>query len=218
MGENVIFTITAINNGPGDATGVEVTDLLPNGYDYDGYTIGRVTFNSATGVWNVGNLNVGESGTLSLRGTVLSSGSYINTATRTASTPTDANAANDTASASTVPYSTADIAVTKTVSNATPTVGEDFTFTITVANNGPGNAEGIQVNDPSPNGYSFVRYTGTGPSYNPTSGIITVGAIDNGGNERILSPTYWPPAATPMRLRVRPRVSPIRMPPTTTSP
>ena len=41
----------------------------------------------------------------------------------------------------------ADIAVTKTVNNATPSVGQDVTFTITVTNNGSVNATGVQVTD-----------------------------------------------------------------------
>src|SRR5690606_7188890 len=34
VNSNVVFTIAAKNNGPNNATGVVVTDIIPNGYQY----------------------------------------------------------------------------------------------------------------------------------------------------------------------------------------
>jgi uncharacterized repeat protein (TIGR01451 family) len=58
IGQTVVFTITATNNGPGNATGVSVSDLLPSGYSYQSHLapVGT-TYNSATGIWNIGDLN-----------------------------------------------------------------------------------------------------------------------------------------------------------------
>ena len=58
IGDNIIFTITAINNGPSNATGVVVNDLLPAGLTYVSDN-GGGTYNSATGNWTIGNLNSG---------------------------------------------------------------------------------------------------------------------------------------------------------------
>src|SRR6185436_12195658 len=59
VGSNVVFTIT-VSNAAGftDATGVVVTDLLPNGYAYVGDD-GAGSYVAATGVWSVGNLAAG---------------------------------------------------------------------------------------------------------------------------------------------------------------
>ena len=50
----------------------------------------------------------------------------------------------------------ADLAVTKTVSDATPNVGDQITFTVTLSNNGPNDATGVQVTDLLPAGLTFV--------------------------------------------------------------
>ena len=81
FGQNVVFTITATNNGPYDATGVSVTDILQNGYDYISSTTTTGTYNSTTGIWMIGNLNNGATAILTITAKVISTGNYVNTAT-----------------------------------------------------------------------------------------------------------------------------------------
>ncbi len=80
IGEDVVFTITANNLGLTDVTGVEVEDILQNGYTYvsSNATIG--TYDEMTGVWIIGNLNAGDSETLTIVATVNQTGDYENTA------------------------------------------------------------------------------------------------------------------------------------------
>ena len=52
VGSNVIFTITARNNGTSNNSNVRVNDLLPSGYTYVSNTTSRGTYNSTTGVWS----------------------------------------------------------------------------------------------------------------------------------------------------------------------
>ena len=105
IGSNVIFTLTATNNGPGAATGVQVTDLLPTGYTFVSSLPGQGTYTSASGIWAVGSLAANASATLQLTAQVRATGTYLNTATRTASTPSDPVAANNSATATVSPIS-----------------------------------------------------------------------------------------------------------------
>ena len=66
VGQPFYYTITATNNGPDTATGVQVTDVIPAGLTFNGYTATQGTYNSTTGIWNVGTLASGASATLRL--------------------------------------------------------------------------------------------------------------------------------------------------------
>ena len=94
---NVTFTITATNNGPSNATGVQVTDLLPAGLTFVSATpSGATTYNSGTGVWNIGALANGANATLSIVATVTGTTAVTNTATKTAEDQPDPVAGNNT--------------------------------------------------------------------------------------------------------------------------
>src|SRR5690606_31339737 len=87
VNDDVTFTIMVTNNGPDDATGVIVTDQLPNGYAYVSHSTATGSYNQETGIWSIGNLNNGNSATLTLTATVLGSGTYNNTALVTSNEP-----------------------------------------------------------------------------------------------------------------------------------
>jgi choice-of-anchor A domain-containing protein/uncharacterized repeat protein (TIGR01451 family) len=69
-GEDFTYTVTVKNNGPVAASAVVVTDLEPAGADFTGSTPSQGTYNPTTGEWNVGNLAVGASATLTLNAKV----------------------------------------------------------------------------------------------------------------------------------------------------
>src|ERR1019366_1381581 len=175
---NVTFTVTATNNGPSNATGVVVTELLPAGLTFVSATpSGAPTYNSGTGAWTIGAVANGANATLSIVATVTGTTLVTNTATRTAEVQPDPVAGNNTASA-TVTGQAADIAITKTVSNPTPNLGTNVTFTVTATNNGPSNATGIQVTDLLPAGLTFVSATPSeATTYNSGTGVWTIGPL-----------------------------------------
>ncbi|RED26821.1 putative repeat protein (TIGR01451 family)/gliding motility-associated-like protein [Flavobacterium cutihirudinis] len=194
VGSEVTFEIIVTNNGPQDNNAVQVTDLLPSGYTFTGYRISTGTYDSATGVWHVGNLVNGDSETLQLLATVNATGNYTNSAEVTGadlsdpdSTPNNGvNTEDDYAEVSTVPVpQSADLSITKTVSNATPLVGSQVTFSIQVSNAGPQATTGITVTDLLPSGYTYVSYTSTSGSYNPSTGLWTAGALLNGATQTL---------------------------------
>ena len=182
LGSNTTFTITATNNGPNAATGVQVTDLVPAGLAIVSTSpSGATTYNSGSGLWNVGSLAVGASASLAITVTDNSTSTLTNTAGRTASSPVDPNAGNDSASASATGQQ-ADIRVTQAVSNPTPDLASNVTFTITATNLGPSSATGVIVNDLLPAGLALVSATPSGATtYASATGVWTVGTLANAG-------------------------------------
>jgi len=81
VGQQVVFTIVATNNGSSDATGVTVEDILLSGYAYVSSITSAGTYNATTGIWTIGTLGNGDSETMTITATVHANGTYTNTAT-----------------------------------------------------------------------------------------------------------------------------------------
>jgi uncharacterized repeat protein (TIGR01451 family)/gliding motility-associated-like protein len=172
VGENVIFTIEVTNNGPSDATGVEVTDILPNGYTFVSANASIGSWSAPT--WTIGNLAIGETETMEITATVLAKGSYSNTASVIADQPDPVGGDEE----DVVSINGSDLVITKTMDNNTPGVDENVVFTISVTNNGPRDATGVEVIDNLPDGYTFVSANPSVGSW--TAPIWTIGNITNG--------------------------------------
>jgi uncharacterized repeat protein (TIGR01451 family) len=175
VGQNVTFTVTLINTGPSTATNVQVSDPLPSGLTFVSDTLTQGTYNSATGLWTVGTVDVGTQ-TLTITATVESPGAETNTATISHSDQDDPNPNNNTASVTVTPQE-ADLVMAKTVSDQTPNVGQDVTFTITLSNTGPDTATNVSVLDLLPGGLTFVSDTLTQGTYDSATGLWTVGTV-----------------------------------------
>ncbi len=133
-------------------------------------TASQGTYDSTTGVWTVGTVSPGVAQTLAITGTVVSPAAQTNTATISHADQFDPNTANNTASVTETPR--ADLAVAETVSNATPNVGDQITFTVTLTDNGPGAATGVQVTDLLPAGLTFVSATPSQGTYDSAIGAL----------------------------------------------
>jgi uncharacterized repeat protein (TIGR01451 family) len=194
VGTNVLFTITVSNAASfSDATGVVVSDVLPSGYAYVADD-GAGSYVPATGAWSVGNVAAGGSRMLHITARVLGTGSYTNNAEVTAGGQPDANdtygdgAGSDHATAMTTPGAMVDLSMTKTVDVATPSIGTNVVFTITLQNAaGFSDATGVLVGDLLPTGYAYVGDDGAG-SYVPATGVWSAGNIAAGGS-RVLHVT-----------------------------
>ena len=77
-------------------------------------------------------------------------------------------------------FAVADLSLSKTVSNATPNVGDQITFTVTLTNNGPDPANGVGVTDLLPAGLTFVSATPSQGTYTPGTGLWNVGTVAPG--------------------------------------
>ena len=62
--DQIVWTISVVNNGPNDATGVKVSDVLPDGLVYKSHTASTGTYSN--GLWNIGNLAKDKSATLKI--------------------------------------------------------------------------------------------------------------------------------------------------------
>lgn len=104
----------------------------------------------------------------------------MNTASITSADQFDSIVANNTATAVSVMPGQADLALTKAVNNASPNVGDQITFTITLTNNGPSTATGVQVTDRLPAGLTFVSAMPSQGVFDPGTGLWTVGTVATG--------------------------------------
>ena len=173
----VTFTLTARNSGPSPATNVLVSDLLPAGLAFQSATPSQGTYNSGTGAWTVGTLANGGSATLRIRVKATAAGSIVNVASISGSEP-DPIPGNDSARA-TLSGQQADLSLVKTASLATPNVGGNVTFTLTLTNAGPNTATGVTVFDQLPATLDFVSATPSA-EYNSSTGLWTVGTVPVG--------------------------------------
>ena len=166
-GDTVQFTVKVKNTGGVTATNIVVQDTLGPKFRLVAVTTSPgLVADTVARQLRVAALGSGASVTAIYTVVIdnaAPSATYTNTARRTASQPSDPNAANDVASASVVvgppPPPKVDLALTKT---AFPTAVEEqdtVTFTVTVRNNGPVTATNVQVRDTLPTGLTFVSAT-----------------------------------------------------------
>jgi uncharacterized repeat protein (TIGR01451 family) len=204
--QNVVFTITVANAGPSQATGVQVSDLLPAGLTFVSSNASQGAYVSGTGVWTVGTINSAANATLTITATVTTIGAKINTAEVSAadqgdidSTPDNENAAEDDQASVTVTPAVSDLSVTKTVDDNTPDKNQNVTFTVTVANGGPDQATNVALSDLLPAGLTFVSSTPSQGTYNSGTGVWTVGTVSPGTPQTLTITATVANTAAPVR-------------------
>ena len=94
VGGKVIWTITVTNQGTLNATNVKAIDRLSKSLKYLSYTSTKGTYNPSTGEWDIGDLNTGETATLTLTTKLLALGKITNSVSVT-SNEKDVNKTNN---------------------------------------------------------------------------------------------------------------------------
>jgi uncharacterized repeat protein (TIGR01451 family) len=171
------YQITVTNAGPSAASNVVISDTQTPPLTLQAITSTGGTCSTLPCTIPV--LAAGASETISATYGVPSnaSGSVTNTATVTTSTP-DPNLGNNTATLVSPIIQKSDVVVTKTGPSIT-TVGSSVVFAITVTNNGPSDATGVSLDDPTPARLTFVKATGACTAFPCSLGTMTPGQSRN---------------------------------------
>ena len=134
----VTYQIEVTNNGTAQATNVSLTDLIPAGLTATAGNgaITQGTYDAATGLFDIGTLNIGETATLTLEGTVdvgEGGNTITNVTTAAIGDQPDPSTIGDDLDESVVVDANADLVTEKALlsGDATPAEGDSVTYVIT---------------------------------------------------------------------------------------
>ena len=170
--DNVVFTINVTNNGPSNATGVKITDVVPAGFEF--VRSNATGYDSATGLLVVPLIEAGESYVFTITLKAIVDGNLTNVVNVTSNENSTAKGGN--VSVKVMPV--VDLTVVKSADVSVVDVNGEVVFTVNVTNNGPSNATGVRITDVVPAGFEFVGSNATG--YDSATGLLTVPLIEAG--------------------------------------
>lgn len=144
----VKWTLRVTNNGPDEATGVVVCDLLSKDLIYLSST---GNYDVKSGLWNIETLESGKSVSIDIVTLVNKTGKIANDAS-VSGKEYDWNLSNNYDNKSIAVDVCADLAIEKLVNDTTPKFNSLVEWTLRVTNNGPDTATGVVVCDILPEG------------------------------------------------------------------
>lgn len=175
LGGQIVYIITVVNGGPGEATDVEVTDPIPPSTSFISAEApsGSCTESSGTVTCELGDLADGGRTTVTLTVRADEVGEAENTATVSADQPDPDESDNSDTATAFVAELPSDLSITK-VSEVDPVAsGDTIVYRIVVRNRGPNDAGIVTVTDTIPVGTSFVSASSTsGECSNAENGIV----------------------------------------------
>ncbi|HEV2913806.1 MAG TPA: lamin tail domain-containing protein, partial [Pyrinomonadaceae bacterium] len=202
-GANITYTLVVTNNTASVIVpNVTVTDPLPSGTSLvsvgtlpSGWTRTDSVASGGTGTITFKRTNMpgtGADSTATFTITVkvalgTADGTVISNTASVASDLVDSAPGNNSDTETTTVQAPTDLSITKTVNDASPDVGDQVVFTLTLSNNGTDAATGVEVTDQLPSGFTFLSAS-PAAAYNSTTGVWTVGTV-NGGTNSVLTIT-----------------------------
>jgi uncharacterized repeat protein (TIGR01451 family) len=207
LGEQTSFIIEVRNDGPDNATGVQVTDQLPAGLVYVSHTASQGNYDEGSGVWDLGTLNNGNRATLNLMVRVETTDEASNSAEITASdqidtdsTPNNNVPSEDDQDTATITPGMAtprlasfkrDTLVDDNDGNGIPSAGDGLEYAITISNVNDAPALDVLFRDKPDSNTTLVAGSvqssqgsvTTGNNQGDTEVAIELGTID--GNQQV---------------------------------
>ncbi len=179
-GASTTYTIIVGNNGPDAVSGAQLEDIQPAGVTFSNWSCSVTTGTGACGtVSGSGNIDIlvdllpGAELTLTVEADYadpMPSASVVNTVSISVPAGTvDPNPGNNEATDVNATEPVADLGLTKVALNDAPAVGERVSFELIVSNSGPSAANGAQIIDTLPDGFSLS------PSPTVTCEVLQVG-------------------------------------------
>ena len=177
FGESVNWIISVKNNGPDNATGVILKDFLPNELLFTSYNLNKGAF--ADMIWNIGELNVGDTYYLNIS-TIPNALGVIANDVKVNSNEHDWNMSNNEDGSMIDVKPIADLSIIKLVNNKSPKYGNKVKWTLIVTNIGPNPAHNVKVEDILPDGLKFISSNG-----DFSNNIWNVGTLNVGEEKTI---------------------------------
>ncbi len=172
-GQNLTYTIVVTNAGPGNESAARLLDRLPAGVDLVSSSVPPTAAVAGLLGFDLGDLPAHASRTIVLIVQPLAAGTLVNQAVVSGIQP-DLELSNNVASATTtITAAPAALAVALVATPSTGTVGQELTYTETVANFGPGPASGVVLTSDIPAGATIVAASQTQGISAISSGVVT---------------------------------------------
>ena len=178
------WTIIVSNNGPNMATGVIVNDLLPKAVEYISSYLSKGFYNPVNGIWDVGNLNVGEKLQLNIVSKIVKTGDITNVV-NVKGNEKDSNLTNNHFEKSVHVKPAADLSIEKSVSKQEVNINDLIEYVIEITNNGPDSAENIKVSELLNPNLKVISFESTKGNFNNTNNVLTIDSLAYGEKVRL---------------------------------
>ncbi len=173
-GTRLTYTLQTTNNGPSQATSVQLTDTLPPTITVVSMTPGSPTCAQAGTqiTCNFGNMNKGDTRSLTIIADVpadMPDGTILTNRAQVTSAVADTTTTNNSASTQTTVQSDADLNMVKHAASIVY-VKDTLTYELLVTNHGPSQATDVRIIDPLPTGTNVLSMS---PNCTKTEDTVT---------------------------------------------
>jgi uncharacterized repeat protein (TIGR01451 family)/gliding motility-associated-like protein len=188
-GGNEKLTAVVTNHGPSNASNVLVNTNLSPWLKNLNITTSAGTWNSP--VWNIGNLQAGQSVFMNIDATLYSNlNGSISNSISIADSPNDPNSSNDQSTQTTIVNSSADLMIIQRCDHDTLIPGESVSYSIVVINKGTGDASSVSLNDIFTSEFENVLFSlNNGAVWNSWESPLSLGTIKSGDSSMVMFQT-----------------------------